>query len=330
MNKNIDFVVTWVDGNDLLWQERKEKYSLGANKTLNSDARFRDWDIFKYWFRAVERYAPWVNKIFLITEGHIPDWLNLKHPKLVHIKHSDYIDSQYLPTFNSNVIELNIQNIKDLSDKFVLFNDDMFINNYVTSEDFFLSGLPRDCGIFSPIVPHYGCSASIVLNNLEIINKYFNQRDVLKKSFSRFYNLKYKKHLIKNICTFPWKPILGFYDNHIPVSYNRSYFQKVLDLENNEIKKLYTHRFRQKDDISHWLIRYFQLCEGSFIPRSPDFGIHYLIQDDFDELSYDIKHGNHKVICLNDSDTVNNFSSLKASLVSIFEEKFYEKSSFEK
>lgn len=329
-NDKIDFVVTWVDGNDPKWKLEKEKHFFNINQTLNSDARFRDWDIFKYWFRAVEKYVPWVNKIFLITEGHIPDWLNLEHPKLVHIKHSDYIDSQYLPTFNSNVIELNILNITNLSDKFVLFNDDMFINSSVSQEDFFINNLPRDCGIFSPIVPNAGGIASMVLNNLEIINKYFNQRDVLKKNFRKFFNLKYKKHLVKNFCTLPWKPILGFYDNHIPISYSKSYFDKVWNLEEKEIRKTCSHRFRQKDDITHWLVRYFQLCEGHFEPRDPDFGVHYDIQKDFERILADIKEQKHKVICLNDGNDINNFDELKANLLDVFEQQYNEKSKFEK
>ncbi|WP_293731027.1 Stealth CR1 domain-containing protein, partial [uncultured Actinobacillus sp.] len=69
--QKIDFVVTWVDGNDPVWQASKAKYAKEANVILNSEARYRDWEIFKYWFRAVEKYAPWVNKIFLITEGHL-------------------------------------------------------------------------------------------------------------------------------------------------------------------------------------------------------------------------------------------------------------------
>lgn len=329
-NSKIDFVITWVNGNDLSWLEQKKKHAEKINLTLNSDARYRDWEFLKYWFRTVERNAPWVNKIYFITEGHLPDWLNTKNDRLVIINHKDYIDEQFLPTFSANPIEWNYQNIKELSDNFVNFNDDMFINAPVSQEDFFINNLPRDCGIFSPIVPNTGGIASMVLNNLEIINKYFNQRDVLKKNFRKFFNLKYKKHLIKNFCTLPWKPILGFYDNHIPISYSKSYFDKVWNLEEKEIKKTCSHRFRQKDDITHWLVRYFQLCEGHFEPRDPNFGVHYDIQKDFERVIVDIKEQKHKVICLNDGNHISNFDELKANLLNVFEQQYNEKSKFEK
>ena len=330
-NDKIDFVVTWVDGNDPKWKSEKEKHFFNINKTLNSDARFRDWDIFKYWFRAVEKYAPWVNKIFLITEGHIPDWLNLEHPKLIHIKHSDYIDSQYLPTFNSNVIELNILNIKDLSDKFVLFNDDTFINSKVTAEDFFTNnGLPKDLGIFSPIVPKFGGIASTVLNNLEIINKYFNQREILKKNFKKFFNLYYGKHLIKNLCTLPWKPVLGYYDAHLPVSYDKNYFNKVCELEKEQFNKTFETKFREKTNVNHWLIRYWQLSEGFFSPRNINFGRYYDISDELFNILLDIRNSKHKLICLNDGNDLPNFDSAKENLIKEFEKKYNIKSLFEK
>ena len=90
MNNKIDFVVTWVDGADPKWLKEKSEYEkLEGNKEsktfqnwLNSDCRYRDWDTMKYWFRAIEKYAPWVNNIYFITWGHIPEWLDLSNPKL--------------------------------------------------------------------------------------------------------------------------------------------------------------------------------------------------------------------------------------------------------
>ena len=127
-NYPIDFVVTWVDGNDPVWQAEKAKYSPNKNAD-NRNVRYRDWDNMQYWFRAVEKFAPWVNKVHFVTYGHLPKWLNTDCPKLNIVKHSDFIPSQYLPTFSSRSIELNIHRIHGLSDKFIYFNDDMFILN---------------------------------------------------------------------------------------------------------------------------------------------------------------------------------------------------------
>ena len=106
--------------------------------------RFREMNIFRYWFRAVERYAPWVNKVFLVTNGKFPDWINPDNPKLVLVKHEDYIPEEYLPTFNSCTIELHLHRIKDLSEHFVYFNDDIMLNGLVSPDYFFKNELPCD------------------------------------------------------------------------------------------------------------------------------------------------------------------------------------------
>lgn len=64
---DIDFVVTWVNGRDPEWLNKYNKYSM--NDTLDvKDARYRDFYIFRYWFRAVQKYAPWVHHVYLVTE----------------------------------------------------------------------------------------------------------------------------------------------------------------------------------------------------------------------------------------------------------------------
>ena len=80
--EKIDFVVPWVDSNDPEWIALYNHYR--PEKPIKDNSRFRDWDIFRYWFRAVERYAPWVNKVFLITNGKFPDWINPDCTKLVY------------------------------------------------------------------------------------------------------------------------------------------------------------------------------------------------------------------------------------------------------
>ena len=76
MKNKIDFVIAWVDGNDEKWQEEKAKYSpqQGTDSNVN---RYRDWDNLRYWFRGVEKYAPWVNKIFFVHGGMYPSGLML-------------------------------------------------------------------------------------------------------------------------------------------------------------------------------------------------------------------------------------------------------------
>ncbi|MGL5900451.1 MAG: Stealth CR1 domain-containing protein [Lactobacillaceae bacterium] len=329
--EKIDFVITWVDSNDENWKKKYKKYSDEEN--IESDARFRDWNFLKYWFRSIEENAPWVNKIFFITEGHIPQWLNLDNENLIIIKHEDFIKKEYLPTFNSNVIQLNLYNIKKLSKHFVNFNDDMFLNNKVHPKDFFYNGLPKDIGVFSPIIP-IGSKESIavnILNNISIINENFNFRHILKKNLFKFYNLKYGKHILKNLVVLPWSVVLGFYDNHIPISYNKEVFKEAITIIESQLEETYGHRFRDKDDITDWIIRYWQLSLGHFHPRKTSFGRYYNLGPDIIKAIDDIKYKKSKVICLNDSGiNSSNFEKTREILIDSLEDRYPEKSSFEK
>ena len=139
----IDFVITWVDGTDPKWLAEKlrtlqETDFPETQRTDSSDLRFRnDFDFLRFWFRGVEKFAPWVNQIFFVTYGHLPSWLNLNHPKLKIIRHEDFIPREFLPTFNSHTIENHLHLIPGLSEHFVYFNDDFYLLKATKATDFF-------------------------------------------------------------------------------------------------------------------------------------------------------------------------------------------------
>ena len=177
MEEKIDFVILWVDGNDEKWQAEKNKYLQdGLSSKATSSNRFRDWDILKYWFRSVEKFAPWVNNIYFVTYGHLPKFLNVNHPKIKIVNHKDYIPNEYLPTFNSSAIEIGINNIPNLEEKFVFFNDDMFILDKVEPSVFFKNKLPCDQYVENVITPSEDVFSKLLFNNVAIINKYYNNQ----------------------------------------------------------------------------------------------------------------------------------------------------------
>ena len=188
--QDIDFVITWVDGNDPAWKTQKMHYlsELSDRDTIakQGDYRFRDWELLHYWFRAVEKYAPWVRKIHFVTCGQIPEWMNVEHPKLHLVQHSDYIPMEYLPTFNSHTIEVNFHRIEGLAEQFVYFNDDTFLTREVTPEDFFINGLPKDVFALDSIFCKTESSGCYICNDMEIINDYFIKAEQFKKHWKKW------------------------------------------------------------------------------------------------------------------------------------------------
>lgn len=84
----IDIVVAWVDGADPAWQEEKRKRMIEQGMAVQVDdreERYRDWELMRYWFRGIEKFAPWVRKIHFVTYGHLPDWLiSLSTSTMIH------------------------------------------------------------------------------------------------------------------------------------------------------------------------------------------------------------------------------------------------------
>ena len=137
--RKIDIVYTWVNGNDKEWQKKKSKYTNNNEEFVsNTESRFRDNDELRYSIRSVEKYAPWINHIYIITDNQRPDWLDIDNPKITIIDHKDIMPEDALPTYNSLSIEYCMANIPGLSEYFLYANDDQFFGNYVT-EDFFFT-----------------------------------------------------------------------------------------------------------------------------------------------------------------------------------------------
>ena len=136
---DIDFVVTWVDMNDPVWKKdfAKAKGIIDNSRNQFSEARFRDYGFLKYWFRGVEKFAPWVRRIHFVTCGQRPEWLDTSNPRLHLVSHRDYIPEKYLPTFNSTVLEFYLDRIPGLSERFVYFNDDFYLTSPTGPDRFF-------------------------------------------------------------------------------------------------------------------------------------------------------------------------------------------------
>ena len=265
----IDIVVTWLDSTDPEWLAEYGKY---REIKPQSDARYRNWDIFRYWFRAMEKNAPWFNKIYLITCGHYPKWLNVAHPKLVLVKHSDYIPKEYLPTFNSRCIELNFGRISGLSEHFVYFNDDVFLNNPTDPSVYFQQGLPVDFnyerlfwGMKYNAKDRFGIDLSLMCN-IAVLNAHFNRREVIKQAPWKWYGFHHTKESFKISMLLRGKERFeGFTYRHSEQPFLKSTFKEIWEKEPDMLSRSCT-KFRVAESLTPYFARYWQLASNKFIP----------------------------------------------------------------
>ena len=109
-----------------------------ADEDSFSKIRFSDKEELRYSLRSLEKYAPWVRHVYLVTNGQIPHWINLDHPRLSIITHEDIFEkSSHLPTYSSPAIESHLHRISGISKKFLYFNDDVFLGEEVWPSDFY-------------------------------------------------------------------------------------------------------------------------------------------------------------------------------------------------
>lgn len=326
---NIDIVITWVDGNDPHWQDEYGRYK--GEDGDKCPARFRDTDSLRYWFRGIEKFAPWVRKVFFVTCGQRPEWLNVDCDRLKCVDHSDFMPERYLPTFSSHAIELNLHRIKELSEKFIYFNDDFFLIKPTEAEDFFEKDLPKDNAVLTFYSPERMPMFFVPMANTYISNHNFNKKQVLKNNWKKFFSIKNGKYILNNISLCSGDRFPGYKAFHIPGSFLKSSYDAVWNAEYDLLDSASCHKFRVLTDVNQWAIQDWQRCTGKFIPRKLSFGTFFNVSrdDDIKEIRKYVIESKNKCVCIND-DGVEKFDRFKQELNSCLEELLPEKSKFEK
>jgi hypothetical protein len=139
MTEDVDAVYTWVDGSGPAFQAMRRQYAGPA--AADQASRYRSNGELRFSLRSLLRYAPWVRRIHILTNGQVPRWLDGSHPRIHLVTHAEvFPEPQCLPTFNSHAIEMCLHRIPGLSRRFLYFNDDFFLGRDVHPADFFTPG----------------------------------------------------------------------------------------------------------------------------------------------------------------------------------------------
>ncbi|NXG72513.1 GNPTA phosphotransferase, partial [Baryphthengus martii] len=132
-----------IDGKELMLNPAYLLWDLSSVSQSKQDedisaSRFEDNEELRYSLRSIERHAPWVRHIFIVTNGQIPSWLNLDNPRITVVTHQEIFQNEsHLPTFSSPAIESHIHRISGLSQKFIYLNDDVMFGKDVWPDDFY-------------------------------------------------------------------------------------------------------------------------------------------------------------------------------------------------
>lgn len=331
MKEEIDIVVTWVDMNDPDWVREFEKWS-GRTRTIEngvSDARFRDNGLLRYWFRGVEKFAPWVRKIHFVTCGQRPSWLDTSNPKLNLVGHKDFIPAEFLPTYNSVVIERYMHLIPGLAERFVYFNDDFYMTRPVAEERFFKNGLPCDIAVFQ-YNPTWSQYYRTLKNNIRIIDRFFDKREVMRRYRDKWFSPVYGSKAVMNRILGPLPEFVTLRTPHNAQPYLKSTFEDVWEKAGKELTETSANRFRADNDLTPELFRTWQICRGDFEPYDTYsdtrmFPLMVRAKQAVDA----VRDQRYSLVCLNDNVNIRNYEEVMENLREAFDHILPEKSSFE-
>ena len=308
----IDLVYLWVDGNDPGWQAKRNAIigKTEESSSVNCKGRYANNDELKYSLRSIDLYAPWIHKIYIVTDNQIPDWLDTSNSKIRIVDHKEIMPEISLPCFCSTVIEHFIYKIPGLSEHFIYANDDMYINKPVTEETFFAKdGLP------------------IIRFNRRPFRKLtmLLKEKVLKRRLSNYViNIKNAAELVKKK--------YGIYYNgkshHNIDAYLKSQCEHVVQVFKDEIEATYPNHMRCASNIQRNIYSYVALAEKkahlNYVTQKTSFRFHIHKENHYEKL----KKCNPTFFCMNDSEYATDNDRLRVK--AFLEKRFPEKSQYEK
>ena len=294
MNK-IDYVFPYVTTSDAYWQKLYNEYRSGRESNFVSGMqRFRDNGLLKYLFRGLEKYLPWINKVYMIvmSDSQVPNWINRLNVNIIY--HSDFIPKKYLPSFSSSLIETFLPFLPFVEEKFIYGNDDLIPCRPLSKTLFFRGNIPcyniniRD---FSDKAP----GDSLRSNAFKlIIGKNENNRVVTTQ--------------------------------HSTISYRMSLIRKCFEKYKNILLNSVS-RFREEKNFNQYIYSFYQMIEDTIINIPQKVGSYSVRPNIIKRLLY----GNFKrfdFICLNDEIEMKDEDWSK--ILDKFEKIFSKKSKYEK
>lgn len=296
----IDYVIPFVDCSDKKWFFEYKKYVSCPYDWSNNATRFRDWETLRYQLRSIEKHMPWIRNVFIvmsISKTQIPKWLNTQHENVHIVWDWEIVPNEYLPVFNSNVIDLYIPRIEGLSEHYLYACDDYIVMRRLKSEDFFTeNGIKLKIGQYKFMDWTY--TRTIINSNLLICPQHVTKIDTY---------------------------FLALYCDHAIVPHLKSENLKVMERHHQEIEDSIS-RFRESKNLT-WLIYPLSLMKKGLLQNGDIKTRFSALRDENSIRTLDFTGCD--VIVLND-EYHDNFLVGKPLLINRLEEVLPGKSKFEK
>lgn len=275
----IDVVYMWVDGSDPEWFSRMLD-AKGEDVDAHSydPSRFRDRGELRHSIRSLLVNAPWIRHVYLVTDRQVPAWLNTDSKRITVVDHREiFSEKAVLPTFNSHAIGSRLHHIAGLSERYVVMNDDVFLNRPVAPDLFF-------SGTAGVVVPLARTLAPILPREKQspIESARRNSASLVERDYERT-----PRHLFR----------------HTPVPQLKSLMSELEDRYSDVFSALERSQFRSHDDyeVNSWLHHYVAMMTGRGVVGRHNYSYINLASDDGRELLLSLRPTSRVLtFCIND------------------------------
>ncbi|GAB3691648.1 stealth family protein [Nocardiopsis oceani] len=280
----VDVVYTWVDGDDPEHAAKRARHkgqTPQTNPLAGNASRFTDREELRYSLRSLETFAPFVRHVHLVTDDQVPAWLDTDAPGISVVDHREIFDPEALPTFNSHAIGARLHHIPELTDRYLYFNDDVFLARPVEASHFFhANGIAR-----VPFSPYQFGTGKPVEGEPAPNSAGKNVRALFLEAFGRHITHKFK---------------------HTPHPQIRQVAQELEERYREEVEQTTRSRFRSLDDVGFaaTMHHHYALFTGRAVPG--EYNLRYVdiaAADAADRLAGLEASDEVDFFCLNDFDT---------------------------
>ncbi len=269
----IDYVVPMVFHEDTAWQASFNEVGRRFEEDNPYEfVRYRSWDTERLLIQCVKKFMPFVRDIIVILamETQKQDWMDEEGVRVVY--HKDFIPKEFLPTFNSRIIEMFLYRIPGLSDRFIYGNDDMCPVSMMEETDFFEGMVPCLHYNEKPFPEEPNAFHYAARNGLNFIAQEFGKHYTdtwLKGGHSL-------TPMLKSTWEYLWK---------------RDYFK---------MKRTITP-FREIKNYNQWLCPWWHYLSGNYVDHTPRRK-YVSVRKSVDEVYAALLDENVQVVCVNDNE----------------------------
>ena len=302
----LDVVILWVNGSDPILQSKLsvEKEKLHANLVSSGKNRFRELGQIKYSFRSIEANLPLARRIFLVTNGQVPSWLDTNHKQIRIVDHSDL---GLTNTFNSMAIQSVVYRIPTLSSPYLYSEDDIFFGSKLV-KDFLFDGK----------------SKVYISQNVRLNAKDGYTKTVLKS-----------KKLVESLGVDLSSLVSGekvLYNSHVAMMMYPEEMERIWKTFGATMKEMISHKFRNEND-PHLpsLYTFMQVGRGnSKLLKERKTAFFCLTESNYKEaLKQMVKYRKTAMVCANDDFKADPSTSTLDEVDRVYRNLFPVKSKFE-